>query len=49
VFNFENTRTGTTSSVQGASPTAPLDEQGNPIRERRREDLDKSAASGGKK
>jgi hypothetical protein len=44
VFNFENTRTGTTSSVQGPSPTAPRDEQGNPIRERRREDLDRSTS-----
>ena len=49
VFNFENTRTGTTSSVRGLNPTEPRDEQSSTVRERRREDLDKSAAPGRKK
>jgi len=49
VFNFENTRTGTTTSVQGASPDAPLDDQGNPVRERRRGDIDKPDAPAKKK
>lgn len=40
-FIFNDTRSGTSTTVEGPSPTAPVDEKGNPVRERRRENLPK--------
>jgi len=40
-FIFNDTRSGTSNTLAGPSPTAPLDADGNPVRERRRENLPK--------
>ncbi len=43
-FEFRDTRSDATSTVEGPSPTLPVDADGNPVRERRRGFLDQSAA-----
>lgn len=42
-FIFNDTRSGTSSTVEGPSPTAPLDADGNPVRERRRGNLSRES------